>query len=370
MKQLYSRTFTLAILTLSALFCQAQVTYTAVLPGDWHTTGGGPGIWQGAEPPRTCNNCVINLSQTGTVNLNVHEVLTSGAKLVINPGATLAVVNSGATTVAAGNNIVLNNVIPASTIQLVNASSAIDAAGIGKYDGVIQSTVTGGETIYVKEYGVAPESFTNTTTINSGSAQYGTTGVGPATLSSIGILPITLGAFTASLDNGSVDLAWTTEMEENSDHFAIERSTDAGAHWATIGTVPAHGNSATPIDYTYTDNSPAPGTDEYRLQLVDLDGQYTYSEVVVIRNGLIGTVSVFPNPATDYVNVTLGGSSTESMLIRLYNLSGQLLQERNLSNAGGTTVPLTVNTYPSGAYMLVVTGSDGSRQVTKLLITK
>jgi Secretion system C-terminal sorting domain len=370
MTQLYMRTLTLCFLTLLIHFCQAQTTFTAILPGAWHTTSPNPSIWQGSEPPRNCNGCTIILAQTGTVTLNVHEVLSDGAKLVIDPGATLQVDNSGGTTVAGSDNVVLNNVTPASTIQLVSNTSTIDAAGIGEYDGIIQQTFTGGTEVYVKEYGVSPESFTNTTLINRGPAQYGTTGVGPVTLSSLGVLPITLTSFTAVLNEGAVDLAWTTEMESNSDHFGIERSSDAGAHWNTIGTVPAHGNSSLPLSYTYVDNNPAPGTNEYRLQLVDINGNYTYSNVATIRNGLVGALSVYPNPATDYVNITLGGNATGNTMIRLFNLSGQLLQEKNLSNAGGTTVPLAVSGYSTGTYLLVISTADGSKQVTKLLITR
>jgi hypothetical protein len=56
--------------------------------------------------------------------------------------------------------------------------------------------------------------------------------------------------------------------------------------------------------------------------------------------------------------------------IRLVNLAGQVLLEKTVTNAGGTTVPLTVSSYPSGNYLIVITASDGSKQVNKILITK
>jgi hypothetical protein len=167
-----------------------------------------------------------------------------------------------------------------------------------------------------------------------------------------------------------VNLSWTTDLEVNSDHFAIQRSTDAGATWTTLGTVAAHGNSNLQLNYSYADTKPVQGTNEYRLQLVDKDGTYKYSAVQSIRLGLVTSVSVYPNPARDYVNITLAGNANESLKIRLFNQSGQVLQERNLSNAGGTTVPLAVSSYPEGSYIIVVTGADGSRQVNKFLITK
>jgi hypothetical protein len=193
---------------------------------------------------------------------------------------------------------------------------------------------------------------------------------GPNTLGSSGVLPIIISGFSATLDNGAVDLSWSSQMEINSDHFAVERSTDVGAHWAVIGVVAAHGNSSTVLNYSFQDSKPSAGTSEYRLQMVDKDAKYAYSEVKTIRNGLITAVSVYPNPARDYVNVTLGGSNTQSAVIRLLSQSGQLLVEKNVSNAGGTTIPLAVSLYPTGNYLIVVVGADGSKQVSKLLISK
>jgi hypothetical protein len=68
--------------------------------------------------------------------------------------------------------------------------------------------------------------------------------------------------------------------------------------------------------------------------------------------------------------VVLTGDASVSANIRLVNLTGQMLMEKNVSNAGGTTVPLTVSGFPQGTYLVVVTGSDGTKQVNKLLITK
>ena len=103
--------------------------------------------------------------------------------------------------------------------------------------------------------------------------------------------------------------------------------------------------------------------------MVDRDGAYKYSEVKTIRTGTVTSVSVYPNPARDFVNVTLGNASGFT-LIRLYNQGGQLLQEKSLNNPGGTIVPLAVSSYPEGNYIVVVTGPDGWRTSSKVLITK
>jgi hypothetical protein len=201
-------------------------------------------------------------------------------------------------------------------------------------------------------------------------ASYGTLLGGPITLSSTGTLPIILTGFTAVADNSQVNLTWTTELEINSDHFVVQSSTNAGGSWNNIGTVAAHGNSSTPINYSFTDTKPANGTTEYRLEMVDKNGSTAYSTVVAVRIGLATSVSVYPNPASTYVNIVLGGSATGNVSIRLINTTGQVLIEKTVSNAAGTTVPLNVSNFPQGDYLIVVVGSDGTQQVNKLLITK
>jgi hypothetical protein len=188
--------------------------------------------------------------------------------------------------------------------------------------------------------------------------------------SGTGILPIILSGFNAVLNDGVVDLNWTTATESNSDHFSVQQSTNAGASWNEIGTVAAAGNSTSPLNYSFVDSKPAQGTSEYRLQLIDKDGKYTYSDVKAVQQGIVTGVNIYPNPAHDYVNITLSGTAGESMLIRLFNPAGQLLQEKNIANAGGTTVPIAVSSYPEGNYLIVVSAADGSRQINKLLITK
>jgi len=375
MNKLYTLTLAFSCLVFLSLSSSAQYsggTYTAVQPGLWHTAS-GPGIWQAAEPPQNCNNCLITLNVEGTVTLNTAITLGSNSTVLIGGSGNttvLTVGNSNANDFASSYNIILSNDGTDTKLQLVDGSSLLNASGAGAYDGIFTSFTFNGSTTYFKQVGTAPSGFVGNSIASNSNAAYGTSLVGPVTLSSVGTLPIILADFSAVVDNGTVDLAWTTDLEINSDHFVVQASTNAGASWTNIGTVAAQGNSALPVNYSFTDKKPATGTSEYRLVMVDRDGKLAYSPVKAVRIGLMSSVSVYPNPATDYINVVLSGDATVSANIRLISLSGQTLLEKNVSNAGGTTVPLTVGGYPQGSYLVVVTGSDGTKQINKILISK
>jgi hypothetical protein len=377
-----NRLYTLTIILLSTLFLSRPVTaqiYTAVRSGNWDVPS-GTNVWDlSGEPPSNCNNCTITIQSGNTITLNTHVNLTGNSQLIIGTntalGATQLVVSpaSGASGFSTGFNVILDNTGGSGTSKIVlfdNISSihvpTSSPTTLSTYDGFL-STNDG----YLKVVGNAPAVFKADGSVQfSSDAVKGNTLTGPETLNAPGSLPVVLMVFEATLDGKVTDLHWTTSLESNSDHFAIERSTDAGSHWEVLGTVPAQGNSALPVAYSYTDADPAAGANEYRLRMVDRDGKYGYSEVRVVRTGMAATVSVYPNPARDYVNITLGEGVSASTNIRLISQSGQLLVEKKVTGGAGTIVSLPVSGYPQGNYLVLVTGADGAQQVSKLMITK
>jgi Secretion system C-terminal sorting domain len=372
MKQFYTLALALTCLSLSS---SAQTypggTYTVIQSGNWHTAS-GPGIWQASEPPAFCSNCNIVIPDGVVVTLNADVTLAGTSLFSIGTASgttatTLVIPFSSSVTpptpfpipsVYNRISLIFGNAI---NLTVGNSNDVIDASRTGPYDGIFMAVPT--------PQGNSPYSYI--ARVNTTAAFPNATSVtGPNTLNAFGDLPIILSNFTATLDQKAVNLDWTTQLEMNSSHFVIQSSTNAGASWNNIATVAAHGNSAEPINYSFTDSKPATGTSEYRLQMVDLDGKYAYSAVKVVRIGLISSVSIYPNPARDYVNVVLSGDASVSANIRLINQAGQLLMEKNVSNAGGTTVAFSVSGYPQGNYLIIVTGSDGTQQVNKVFISK
>jgi len=237
-------------------------------------------------------------------------------------------------------------------------------------------------------YQASPASSTNATTHSysttnnnlncGGSGQHSCSApvvYGPATLttSSVGLvsgntLPVILSGFTATVSgDGSVRLGWETKLEQNSSRFEIERSA-TGSAWSTVGTVQAKGNSSEASSYSYTDGSPLQGATYYRLKMIDLDGSAVYSEVRVIETAVINHISFFPNPARDFVNVTLGGVSASTATVRLINQAGAVLQEKKAQ--AGTTVTFSLQQYTTGFYVLSVVSADGTHESSKLLISR
>ncbi len=176
-------------------------------------------------------------------------------------------------------------------------------------------------------------------------------------------LPVALLSFQARAQNNNVLLSWVTASEVNNRGFTIERSKD-GTGWINIGFVGSlatGGNSAQPIEYSFTDVKPL-NNNFYRLKQTDLDGKYVYSMVRQIAFGQ-NKVAISPNPASDYIIID-GLSDNER--IKVYNGTGKLVRE---AKAVMNTVRVNLNGLSNGTYHVIIISGNGevvSQKVMKL----
>ena len=182
-------------------------------------------------------------------------------------------------------------------------------------------------------------------------------------------LPMKLLGFDARwTSGGTVALSWQTAQEENTDHFMIQRSGD-GVDWANIGSLAAAGSSSIELSYAYTDTDPLPGLNYYRFVLADKDGSLTYSEIKVVTGAGSNSIRIFPNPATDHLNIGFGTAQLSAVAgIRLMNASGQILQQKKVVNPAGETISLSVSGYPPGAYLLQILSADNIQESQVIVI--
>lgn len=94
-------------------------------------------------------------------------------------------------------------------------------------------------------------------------------------------LPVTLINFTLNKFNGNVKLNWKTANEINSDYFIIERSAD-GENFEFVNQISGAGNSNYEISYFTIDENFINSINYYRLTMVDLNNEKTYSPILSI----------------------------------------------------------------------------------------
>jgi hypothetical protein len=166
-------------------------------------------------------------------------------------------------------------------------------------------------------------------------------------------LPLELLSFTGTLQNGIVNLNWQTTDEVNTQSFVVQRSTN-GVDFTDIGTVTAKDQQGK-SEYGYPDTRPVPGTDFYRLKMLDQNGHATYSNIVAMSTSATTTaMSIFPNPVKDQLFVQLTATTTTgNATLRLVDMDGNVLQKMEVVLSPGIN-SFTFNTASlvSGAYMV------------------
>ena len=178
-------------------------------------------------------------------------------------------------------------------------------------------------------------------------------------------LPVRLIDFTATAKETTAWLAWSTSEEINSDYFEIQHSVD-GKQWNEVGRVKANEESKVAKTYAFEHDQPANGENLYRLKMVDQDNTFAYSRVrsIAIKKG--NALTLHPNPVTDWLTIkTADWASIKKLGIT--NVSGvnvKELNERQLSELGDKKIDL--HDFPSGIYMISITGNDGAVQTEKI----
>ena len=179
--------------------------------------------------------------------------------------------------------------------------------------------------------------------------------IGLGTVTSSIVLPVELKDFKATAVNNNVSLKWSAENQVKFAHFEIERSATGSGGFEKIATV----NATTDLagTYTYTDNNVKSkmANAYYRLKMVDIDGNYTYSYVVMVRFGNGATVDVRPTlvSGNQPIAVTVAANDSNVYSIKLFSLDGHMIaqQKQTAGRVQFETANLT-----KGMYVIAVEG--------------
>ena len=179
-------------------------------------------------------------------------------------------------------------------------------------------------------------------------------------------LPVTLLNFSAAYRNGVTALSWETENEVNFSHYEIERKSETGSDYVTIASKQANGNTGRSV-YSSSDNisSINDAVVYYRLKMVDVDGKFTYSNVIMVRKEkkAISGISLSPNPVISSANATVRFDASRAAVVnlRIVDMAGRqvLAQQNNVSEGTNSIQVNNLNRLQPGIYIIqLVNGNE------------
>ena len=221
-------------------------------------------------------------------------------------------------------------------------------------------TSSGGSDDYGVVFSFDPASFTYTKLFDydgsNGAMPY--FGSGFTELADLVPPPLTLIGFGGQNKETVNSLFWTIADHQNFSYFDLQRSTN-GQDFRDISQIQVDGNS----DYSYDDNITADTATVYyyRLKLVDMDGNFKYSDVIKITVQLKEDfIFANPNPFKDQLVINIHSQIQDNAVFVLTDLNGRQLLRKNESLTRGPNVVQINETgrLPDGTYILTIITSN------------
>lgn len=182
-------------------------------------------------------------------------------------------------------------------------------------------------------------------------------------------LPLSLINFNGGYAGKTVNLFWNTMNEQNASSTEIQFGID-GVNFTAVGTVKAK-NTAGNNAYSFNhDLSSIPiGRLFYRLRLINADGSFTYSKVLVLNTATTGNtnMALFPNPSKNYSTLHIKAKSSQVVTFKITNMVGQvmLLQTANVLSGSNTILLKNSDKLTAGNYIISAV-IDGVKQSAML----
>jgi uncharacterized repeat protein (TIGR01451 family) len=166
-------------------------------------------------------------------------------------------------------------------------------------------------------------------------------------------LPIKLLNFTATRNNNSNLLQWSTSNETSFSHFEIERSTN-GREFIWIGNVTGGTNT-----YRFADDKFGNNLNYYRLKMIDKDGRYLYSPVRLLNNRSGIEVSLYPNPAKETLQLRFDREQAKTMQVQVLTLDGKVVITKRLDLLPGSkSESINIKTLQACSYFVKVINAE------------
>lgn len=166
-------------------------------------------------------------------------------------------------------------------------------------------------------------------------------------------LPVELVSFEATGADDAIALSWVTKDQVGFSHFEVEKSTD-GLLFETFQNVRSV-ESGEKNSYGLVDKRVNEGVlYYYRLKMVDLDGNFSYSQVVNAR--LEGDPSfaldpIWPNPSQGNIHFRYFHAGEEPMQVEVFDFAGRKIFEQSFSGEQvDATLPLGEKGLQNGLY--------------------
>ena len=172
---------------------------------------------------------------------------------------------------------------------------------------------------------------------------------------------------TAAAELHKVKLIWANNTGYKNDYFEVEKLNEKSSNFEKIAIINSM-NGDKMESYTAFDEQPTEGDNIYRINLVGTDGTTKVSNQSVVKFNKAYDFRIFPNPASDYIDVDLKQYEGKTVTLQVYNSFGKVIATQQVERASSVPVHLDLNPIAAGQYLIRVTSEGRKAAVKKFVI--
>ena len=177
----------------------------------------------------------------------------------------------------------------------------------------------------------------------------------------ISILPTIVDDFSYVMNsNKTVKLSWTLSEVSGESYFQVERSNNA----QDFVPMTNMGVEQSTTSYSYTDESPVSGQNDYRIKITGVDGTIIYSKIISAQITETNNLHIFPNPSVGG-NIQVQFSNVQSAMLSVFTTDGRLVYMNSLSGQAQYAVHIP-STEHTGLLVVRIATKDKTSSFTLL----
>jgi hypothetical protein len=172
----------------------------------------------------------------------------------------------------------------------------------------------------------------------------------------------------ATTEPQHVKLVWYSNTGDKTEYYTIQKLNPQTEQFLDIETIKNTYFDDDTHTFSHYDAQPTEGENIYRIKAVYHNGQVGYSERMNVAFGNIKQVRIFPNPATEYIDIQLPEMPKGTVILTLHNAFGNPLKTQTYE--GSQSLHFDLGDMPNGVYQLHINQKGKRSRVEQIVILK
>jgi hypothetical protein len=161
-------------------------------------------------------------------------------------------------------------------------------------------------------------------------------------------------------------LNWVAEDEKQVLEYIVERRSETGSSFKTIGKVQAGPGQRNSNEYYFKDDQPDNGNNYYRVKVLDLKNNVFFSNTVNIKLALDGYF-LYPNPVKETFQIRVPDQH-HSYSVSIFDAGGALLFGKIFQRPVAGLIDCTFTNISPGILLIKISDMNNGSTVTKKVI--